>query len=69
MSAIDRRFGSNTRQSRPRDRFWRARRTMNLALLDWLREEQPNRADVALEVDATINVVRQLARLEARRQP
>jgi|HubBroStandDraft_4_1064222.scaffolds.fasta_scaffold2788337_1 hypothetical protein len=43
-------------------RLWRTRQTFSLALLAWLRE-QPPADDVALEVDASVSIVRQLARL------
>jgi hypothetical protein len=46
----------------PRERFWRARRDANLALLAWLNE-QPDPTDVAAEVDGSISVLRQLAKV------
>lgn len=36
------------------------RRAMNLAFLSWLSSEPP-RGDVALEIDATVAILRQLA--------
>jgi hypothetical protein len=49
------------------DQLWRARRTFGMALLRWL-EEGPPPADIAVEVDGTIAVVRQLAAFAGWRQ-
>jgi hypothetical protein len=51
-----------------RERFWRLRRASNLALLAWLKE-QPPPADVALECDASVSTIRQLATLSDQAVP
>jgi hypothetical protein len=49
-------------RERAHARFVRLRRDCHLAFLAWVRE-QPATDDVALEIDASISVLRQLARL------